>query len=179
VCLNPETMCGGPTGSRLALARMPQPGEWTQDRLAAALSGPHPSLLRRMRAGVALLGNAEEPPGSCVLVVDDPSVRRLTDLPREHRVRFLEDVDLLGEAVHNVCRRHAPGFGWVDLEIRGGGDLLAASVRPRYLLEGGARGTHDDLRAELLAELDVIDAAGRADYPAQHVYGSRPTRRSV
>lgn len=155
---------------------MAEPGEWSADRLAAALSGPNPSLLRRMCAGVAILGHAEEPPGSCVLVVDNPSVRRLTDLPREHRLSFLGDVDRLGEAVHNVCRRRVPGLRWVDLEIRGGGDLLNAAVRPRYLREGGTRDRHDDLRAELLAELERICAAGRADYPAQHAYGSRPTR---
>ena len=155
---------------------MPQPGERTQDRLAAALSGSHPSLLRRMSAGVALLGHCEEPPGSCVLVVDSPFVRRLTDLPREHRLRFLGDMDLLGEAVHNVCRRRVPGFRWVDLEILGSGDLLEVGVHPRYLREGGTRDEHDDLRTELLAELDRICAAGRGDHPVQHVYGSRPPR---
>jgi len=156
--------------------RMVEPGEWTADRLAAALSGPDRSLLHRMCAGVALLGHAEEPPGSCVLVVDDQLVQRLTDLPRERRLQFLGDVDRLGEAVHNVCSRRDAAFRWVDLAIGGGGDLLSASVRPHYRREGGSRDRCDDLRAELVDELDRICAAGRGDYPAQHVYGPRRTR---
>jgi hypothetical protein len=155
---------------------MAQPGEWTTSRLAAALSGAPSKLLRRMSAGIAILGHAEEPPGSCVLVVDDPRVRRLTDLPRERRLAFLADVDLLGEAVHNVCRRHDQEFRWVDLMIGGGDDLLSASVRPRYRREGGTRDRRDDLRAQLVDELDLVQAAGRGDYPAQHVYGPRRTR---
>ena len=158
------------------MGRMAQPGEWSTTRLAAALSEAQSKLLRRLSVGVAVLGHAEEPPGSCVLVVDDPLVQRLTDLPRERRLAFLGDLDLLAEAVHNVCRRHDPGFRWVDLTIGGGGDLLSAGVRPRYRRESGTRDRHDDLRAQLVDEIDLVQAAGRGDHPAQHVYGPRRTR---
>lgn len=159
-----------------SVGRMAQPGEWTTGRLAAALSEAPPKVLRRLSAGIAILGHAEEPPGSCALVLDDPLVQRLTDLPRERRLTFLGDMDLLAEAVHNVCRRHEPGFLWVDLAIGGGGDLLSASVRPRHRRESGTRDRHDDLRAQLVDEIDFVRAAGRGDHPAQHVYGPRRTR---
>lgn len=152
---------------------MAQPGEWTTERLAAVLSGPDSRLLRRMSMGVAILGSTDEPPGSCVLVVDDPRVRRLTDLPRERRLGFLADLDLLSEAVHNVCGRRAPGVR-VALEIPGDGGLLHARVCPRY--EQAPPQAWD---IDVGAELDRIGAAARGDYPSRHHYGSRSTRPSV
>jgi hypothetical protein len=157
-----------------SVVRMAQPGEWTTDRLAAALSDPRTRVLRVMAEGVAISGG--EPPGSCVLVVDGPVVRRLTELPRERRIRFLADLEQLGEAVHNVCERRDGGLLGVDLHIPGGGDLLHALLCPRYAGPASAPDPHDDVHRELSDELDRIDAARRADYPARHVYGLRRPR---
>ena len=82
---------------------MTQLDGWKSDRIGAALSGRNPTVLRRMSAGFAVIGDVQLLPGYCVLLADDPRVGRLTDLPRERRLRFLADLDRLGEAVQNVC----------------------------------------------------------------------------
>jgi diadenosine tetraphosphate (Ap4A) HIT family hydrolase len=90
-------------------------------------------VLRRLSAGFAVIGDNQHLPGYCVLITDDPSADRLTDLPRERRLAFLADMDLLGEAVARVCARRDPGFRRINYEILGNLDaFLHAHVRPRY-----------------------------------------------
>ena len=135
-------------------------------------------LLRRLDAGFANIGDVQFLPGYCVLLVDAPEVQRLTDLPRDRRARFLADMDVLGEAVERVCGRRDPAFRRVNLEILGNTDpYLHAHVWPRYDWEPAdvvgrpvwlypverwsdpatALGPeHDDLRAELTAEIDLL-----------------------
>ena len=135
-------------------------------------------MLRRLEAGFANIGDVQFLPGYCVLLVDDPEVQRLTDLPRDRRARFLADMDVLGEAVERVCARRDPGFRRVNLEILGNTDpYLHAHVWPRYDWEpehivgrpvwlypvehwsdpATALGPeHDELRAALTAEIDLL-----------------------
>jgi diadenosine tetraphosphate (Ap4A) HIT family hydrolase len=153
---------------------------WQRDRVGAALAGENPSVLRRMTAGFAVIGDVQFLPGYCVLVTDTPGVDRLVDLPRARRLAFLADMERLGEAVETVCRRRDPAYRRVNLEILGNHDaFLHAHVWPRYEWEGpelvwrpvwlhpperwqdpepatvlGPQ--HDDLRAELGAELDRL-----------------------
>lgn len=152
--------------------------DWRQDRIGSSLRGENPTVLRRLNAGFANIGDVQWLPGYCVLLVDTPDVQRLTDLPRSRRLEFLADMDLLGEAVERVCARRDPGFRRVNLEILGNTDpYLHAHVWPRYDWEpphlvgrpvwlypverwsdpATALGPgHDDLRAELTAELDRL-----------------------
>ncbi|GAA3633890.1 DeoR family transcriptional regulator [Lentzea roselyniae] len=142
------------------------------------MRGENPTVLRRLSAGFANIGDVQFLPGYCVLLVDDPEVQRLTDLPRDRRARFLADMDLLGEAVELVCGRRDPGFRRVNLEILGNTDpYLHAHVWPRYDWEpehlvgrpvwlypverwsdpATALGAeHDALRAELTVEIDRL-----------------------
>ena len=156
---------------------MAQPGEWTADRVGARTPGTGAVLLRRMSAGVAVLGDGNEPPGCCLLLVHDRRVRHLADLPRERRLQFLDDLDRLGEAVHNVCARRYPGLRAVGLEIHGPAHgragSLHAHVRPSY---DGEPPTSRALRGELIEELDRVCAAARGAYPPAHVYGSAARR---
>lgn len=168
------------------MGRVAESAEWTAARLAAALSGPSPGLLRRMSAGFAIIGAVEDAPGCCVLVAASPFVERLTDLPRERRLQFLADMDRLGEAVQNVCARRDTAFQAVDLSVRAGGGALHADVRPTYAWQtttsptaGQRADPRQGIHGQLVAELARISAAERADYPDQHVYGSRPGRRAV
>ncbi|MFS8103937.1 hypothetical protein LFM09_43130 [Lentzea alba] len=153
-------------------------GEWKRDRIGASLRGENPTVMRRLTAGFANIGDAQFLPGYCVLLVDTPGVQRLTDLPRRRRLHFLSDMDVLGEAVERVCARRDPGFRRVNLEILGNTDpYLHAHIWPRYDWEppdivgrpvwlypverwsdpATALGAaHDDLRAELTAELDLL-----------------------
>ncbi|MET9730459.1 diadenosine tetraphosphate hydrolase [Streptomyces sp. NPDC006458] len=109
------------------------PGDWRTDRVGAALRGGNPTVLRRLDAGFAVIGDVQFLPGYCVLLTDVPDVQRLSDLPRVKRLMFLSDMDRLGEAVERACRRLDPGFRRVNLEILGNTDpFLHAHIWPRY-----------------------------------------------
>ncbi|MEU7698606.1 diadenosine tetraphosphate hydrolase [Streptomyces sp. NPDC039028] len=109
---------------------------WRSDRIGSALRGANPSVLRRLDAGFAVIGDVQFLPGYSVLLVDDTDVQRLSELSRDRRLRFLSDMDRLGEAVERACRRLDPAFRRVNLEILGNTDgFLHAHVWPRYSWE--------------------------------------------
>lgn len=151
--------------------------DWKKDRVGAALRGENPTVLARLDEGFAVIGDVQFLPGYCVLVSDTPGVDRLTDLPRERRIRFLASAERLAEAVETVCGRRDPEFRRINLEIQGNHDaFLHAHVWPRYEWEGElARGPvilhgvhrwsdpstalgpeHDELRADLVAALERL-----------------------
>lgn len=149
--------------------------DFRHDRVGTALAGTNPMVLRRMRAGYAVIGDVQHLPGYCVLITDDPGADQLTDLDPERQLLFLEDMAVLGRAVSAVCARRDPGFRRINLEIQGNTDaFLHAHVTPRYTWEPDeVRGwpaalhfftgrvdeamatgpQHDGLRAELTAEI--------------------------
>ncbi|MFI2259679.1 diadenosine tetraphosphate hydrolase [Streptomyces tubercidicus] len=107
--------------------------DWRRDRIGAALRGANPTVLRRLESGFAAIGDVQFLPGYSVLLVDDPRVQRLSDLPRGKRLSFLSDMDRLGEAVERACRRLDHAFRRVNLEILGNTDgFLHAHVWPRF-----------------------------------------------
>ncbi|WP_063782708.1 HIT family protein [Streptomyces sp. WM6368] len=107
--------------------------DWRKDRIGTALRGENPTVLRRLDAGFAVIGDVQFLPGYSVLLADDPAVERLSDLPREKRLAFLSDMDRLGEAVERACRRLDGAFRRVNLEILGNTDgFLHAHVWPRF-----------------------------------------------
>ncbi|MEN8652010.1 diadenosine tetraphosphate hydrolase [Streptomyces sp. 21So2-11] len=107
--------------------------DWRTDRIGSALRGENPAVLRRLDAGFAVMGDVQFLPGYSVLLVDQPEVRRLSDLPREKRRSFLSDMDTLGEAVERACGRLDSAFRRVNLEILGNTDgFLHAHVWPRF-----------------------------------------------
>ncbi|KFZ84153.1 diadenosine tetraphosphate hydrolase [Amycolatopsis sp. MJM2582] len=151
---------------------------WKRDRVGSALRGGNPTVLRRLDAGFAVIGDTQFLPGYCVPLTDSPGVGRLSDLPRPRRLEFLSDMEMLGEAVENVCARRDPGFRRVNLEILGNTDpFLHAHVWPRYDWEpadvvgrpvwlypvenwaASLGPQHDSLRSELTAEIDRLRAA--------------------
>ncbi|MFI8292284.1 HIT family protein [Streptomyces sp. NPDC085614] len=156
--------------------------EWRTDRIGSALRGDNPTVLRRLDSGFAVIGDVQFLPGYAVLLVDEPHVQRLSDLPRARRLSFLSDMDRLGEAVERACRRLDPAFRRVNLEILGNTDpFLHAHVWPRYAWEpAGLVGrpvwlypddrwsderyrlgpAHEELRSEIGRELD---GAGPSD----------------
>ncbi|MFF0304118.1 HIT family protein [Streptomyces sp. NPDC004562] len=106
---------------------------WREDRIGSALRGRNPTVLRRLDAAFAVIGDTQFLPGYCVLLSDDPTAQRLSDLPRDRRLAFLSDMDRLGEAVERACGTLDPGFRRVNLEILGNTDpFLHAHVWPRY-----------------------------------------------
>lgn len=89
--------------------------DWRKDRIGSALRGANPTVLRRLRAGFAVIGDAQFLPGYSVLLVDDPKVERLSELPKSKRLSFLSDMDTLGEAVERVSRRTDEAFRRINL----------------------------------------------------------------
>ncbi|WP_405576498.1 HIT family protein [Streptomyces sp. NBC_01092] len=107
--------------------------DWRMDRIGSALRGENPAVLRRLEAGFAVIGDVQFLPGYSVLLADDATVQRLSDLPRARRLAFLSDMDQLGEAVARACSRLDPAFRRVNLEILGNTDgFLHAHVWPRF-----------------------------------------------
>ncbi|MEU8503276.1 diadenosine tetraphosphate hydrolase [Streptomyces brevispora] len=107
--------------------------DWRKDRIGSALRGENPAVLRRLAAGFAVIGDVQFLPGYSVLLVDDPAVQRLSELPKSKRLAFLSDMDKLGGAVERACRRLDPAFRRINLEILGNADpFLHAHVWPRF-----------------------------------------------
>ncbi|WP_329125599.1 diadenosine tetraphosphate hydrolase [Streptomyces sp. NBC_01353] len=110
--------------------------DWRTDRIGSALRGENPAVMRRLDAGFAVIGDVQFLPGYSVLLADDPTVERLSDLPKLKRLAFLSDMDRLGEAVERACRRSDGDFRRVNLEILGNTDgFLHAHVWPRFAWE--------------------------------------------
>jgi diadenosine tetraphosphate (Ap4A) HIT family hydrolase len=149
--------------------------DWRSDRIGSALRGQNPTVLARLESGFAVIGDTQFLPGYCLLLSDDPTADRLADLPRDRRLAFLADMDLLGQAVHEVCSRRDPEFRRVNYAVLGNLDtFLHAHIHARYDWEpspyisgpvpsypAAERNAqehllgpqHDELRAELAAEL--------------------------
>jgi len=107
--------------------------DWRDDRIGTALRGDNPTVLARMPAGFAVIGDVQWLPGYCVLLTDDPAVTRLSDLPRPERMRYLDSMERLAEAVERSCRGADAAFRRVNIEILGNTDpFLHAHIWPRY-----------------------------------------------
>ncbi len=152
--------------------------DWRNDRIGNAHQGRNPTVLRRLDQGFAVIGDRQFLPGYSVLLTDDPSVTRLSDLPRARRIAYLGDMERLAEAVERACRRLDPAFRRVNIEILGNTDpYLHAHIWPRYAWEPADRvrlpvwlyaeeywrgseyalgPRHDGLRAAIGEELDRL-----------------------
>ena len=110
--------------------------DFRTDRVGSAIAGTNPTVLTRMRAGFAVIGDGQHLPGYCVLITDTPGTNQLIDLPISQQHLFLHDMAALGRAVAAVCSRRDPEFRRINLEIQGNTDaFLHAHVTPRYTWE--------------------------------------------
>ncbi|MEU9003134.1 diadenosine tetraphosphate hydrolase [Streptomyces sp. NPDC048551] len=153
--------------------------DWRHDRIGSAHRGENPTVLRRLDAGFAVMGDRQFLPGYAVLLTDDPAVTRLSELPRARRLAYLTDLERCAEAVERACGRLDPAFRRVNIEILGNTDpYLHAHIWPRYDWEPDHlvrmpvwryedeecwRGEHhalaprhDALRAAITRELDAL-----------------------
>ncbi|MFJ3492475.1 diadenosine tetraphosphate hydrolase [Streptomyces sp. NPDC086091] len=159
--------------------------DWRDDRIGSALRGTNPTVLRRLAAGFAVIGDTQFLPGYSVLLTDDPAAERLSDLPRGRRLAFLSDMDALGEAVERACGRLDPAFRRVNLEILGNADpFLHAHVWPRFDWEPDAlvrlpvwrypRERWSDPRHALGPRHDPLRAAIQDELSGLHPHGTTP-----
>ena len=109
---------------------------WKLDRIGAARDGSNPTVLAKLPQAYAVIGDTQFLPGYCVLLVDDPDIDLLSDLPRGRRLEYLESMDVLGQAVETACREVGTGFRRMNYEILGNTDAyLHAHLFPRYAWE--------------------------------------------
>ncbi|MFE3193692.1 diadenosine tetraphosphate hydrolase [Nocardia sp. NPDC059240] len=107
--------------------------DFRADRIGSAHRGENPTVLRRLTSGFAMIGETQFLPGYSLLLTDDPSTQRLSDLPRGKRLAFLTEMDALAEAVERACRATDPAFRRVNLEILGNYEpYLHAHIWPRF-----------------------------------------------
>jgi diadenosine tetraphosphate (Ap4A) HIT family hydrolase len=108
-------------------------GEWRSDRIGAALRGENPTVLARLPAGFAVIGDVQWLPGYCVLLTDRPEIGRLSELSNSERRDYLDSMARLAAAVEDACAELDPGFRRVNVEILGNTDpFLHTHVWPRY-----------------------------------------------
>jgi len=75
------------------------------DSVRTCVEGSHPGLIAELDTGRAVLGNVQFWPGYSLLLCKSPVTER-HELPRATRLRHLEEVSRLAEAVHRVVRPH-------------------------------------------------------------------------
>ncbi len=160
------------------MAQVTETEAWKLDRIGSARAGANPTLLARMPQSFAVMGDTQFLPGYCVLLVDDPRIDRLTDLPKRQRIEFLDSMDTLGQAIETACRAIDRGFHRMNYEILGNTDAyLHAHLFPRYEweppdhigrpvwlydpeqfygLKAALAPRHDDLRRRIVTELALV-----------------------
>jgi diadenosine tetraphosphate (Ap4A) HIT family hydrolase len=107
--------------------------DWRDDRIGSARDGTNPTVLARLPESFAAIGDVQWLPGYCVLLTDDAQITRLSDLPRDRRLRYLASVDCLAEAVERACAEADAQFRRVNIEILGNTDpYLHTHIWPRY-----------------------------------------------
>ena len=136
------------------------------DHVAAANRGALPRAVCKLDSGWVVLGEAQIRPSYCLLLAD-PVVGCLNDLTGDRRVRFLEEMALVGDAVLAVTGCDRVNYGLLGNVV----PELHAHVFPRsddepadlrlkavWLHDWGAAppfsvAEHGDLRDRLRAEL--------------------------
>lgn len=110
--------------------------DWRADRIGSAHRGTNPTVLARLPAGFAVIGDVQWLPGYCLLLSDDPEATRLSDLAPSARGTYLSSVAVLAEAVERAGAEADPAFRRVNIEILGNADdYLHTHVWPRYTWE--------------------------------------------
>ena len=151
--------------------------DWRADRVAACANGTNPMVMVELTSGWAVIGDTQFVPGYSLLISRHTDAAMLSQLPREERLQFLADLDLLALAVERACIAKDPAFRRVNIEILGNTDAYVhAHVFPRYEWEGpnaalpvwsyrdnrwvddlhAYKPGHEPLRAAITSELRVL-----------------------
>jgi diadenosine tetraphosphate (Ap4A) HIT family hydrolase len=100
------------------------------ERVEAARAGTNPTVISRMPSGWAVLGDVQFLRGYALLLAD-PVVPDLNALDESRRIRFLQDMAILGDALLEVT-----GAYRINYEILGNSEAaLHAHLFPRYMSE--------------------------------------------
>lgn len=101
-----------------------------EDRIAMLHRGENPNFVCQVPSGWVVLCDQQYLPGYSILLAD-PLVPSLNDLPRASRAQFLCDMALVGDALLQVT-----GAFRINYAVLGNADpILHAHVVPRYTWE--------------------------------------------
>jgi diadenosine tetraphosphate (Ap4A) HIT family hydrolase len=99
-------------------------------RVALAQAGENPTVIRKLASGWVVFGDVQVLNGYCLLL-PDPVVASLNEMPEEARLQFLADMAKVGDALLRVT-----GAARINYEILGNSDpALHVHIIPRYAAE--------------------------------------------
>lgn len=105
-----------------------------EERVSLAREGKNPYLIGKMKSGWLVIGDVQPLPGYCVLLAD-PVVPSLNDLPEAARVDYLLDTARIGDALLRVTNAYR-----INYETLGNSDpALHTHITPRYLEEAAEK----------------------------------------
>ncbi len=108
------------------------------ERVETARSGTNQTVICQVTSGWVVMCDTQFLSGYCILLADPP-VSSLNDLPEQKRVEFLRDMAAIGDALLSVT-----GAYRINYVIAGNSDpYLHAHIVPRYMSEP------EDLRKSL------------------------------
>ena len=103
-------------------------------RVEAARAGRNPYVIGRMRSGWLVVGDVQPRPGYCLLLAD-PVVPSLNDLPEPDRIAYASDVARIGDALLEVTGAHR-----INYETLGNAaPALHTHITPRFANEPAMR----------------------------------------
>ncbi|MEM0965991.1 MAG: HIT domain-containing protein [Verrucomicrobiota bacterium] len=98
-----------------------------QERVDLANEGKNDKVICRLRSGWVVIGDVQPLRGYCLLL-SDPVVPTVNDLPMEKRIEFLKEMTIVGEAIQKVV-----GAKRMNYEILGNAEPeLHAHIFPRF-----------------------------------------------
>ena len=98
-----------------------------QERVDLANRGKNDKVICRLKSGWVVIGDVQPLKGYCLLLAD-PVVPTINDLPMERRIDFLKEMTIVGEAIQKVT-----GAKRMNYEILGNSEPeLHAHIFPRF-----------------------------------------------
>jgi diadenosine tetraphosphate (Ap4A) HIT family hydrolase len=98
-----------------------------EERVRLARAGHNPYVICRMPSGWLVIGDRQPTPGYCLLL-PDPVVGSLNDLPETERLQYLRDLTRVGDALLAVTGAYRINYEILGNEV----PALHAHVTPRY-----------------------------------------------
>tara|TARA_R100000027_G_scaffold67523_1_gene66682 strand:+ start:495 stop:971 length:477 start_codon:yes stop_codon:yes gene_type:complete len=98
-----------------------------QERVDLANKGKNDKVICRLNSGWVVIGDVQPLKGYCLLL-SDPVVPTINDLPIKERIEFLKEMTIIGEAIQKVT-----GAKRMNYEILGNSEPeLHAHIFPRF-----------------------------------------------
>ena len=97
------------------------------DQIELAKRGEHLGFIAETETGIAVLGDSQFFRGYCLLLCKTPATE-LHELPRDIKMKYLEEMSLLAQAVQNVTKCHKINYEMLGNVVH----HLHFHVFPRY-----------------------------------------------